>query len=239
LGIHLFLILYGKEKVACRLAGKSPGIMKEYGLAEISRMNNAGSRQTMRFKRLVNKLFLTAFVVVSFSLYAIQKSFSNPELKGNASAQLPNPRVSQQLLPTSATGSESGQVAAATAPSAVTDPAASSEQVIAPTATSAPLPAAAASLYKDGTYTGGQVDAFYGIVQVQTVIQNGKITNVIPLNYPQDRRTSARINSIAIPYLQQEVIQAQNANVDIISGATLTSQAFEISLQSALDKARN
>ena len=40
-----------------------------------------------------------------------------------------------------------------------------------------------------------------------------------------------------MPYLQSEAIQAQSARVDIISGATLTSEAYARSLQSALLKA--
>ena len=76
-------------------------------------------------------------------------------------------------------------------------------------------------------------------MRVQTIIRNGKIANVQFLEYPSDRRTSVRINNFAVPLLQQEAIQAQTANVDFISGATLTSQAFEMSLQSALNQAKN
>jgi uncharacterized protein with FMN-binding domain len=96
----------------------------------------------------------------------------------------------------------------------------------------------ASSQYKDGTYTGPEADAYYGNVQVQVTIQSGKIANVNFLDYPQDRRTSARINSIATPYLVTEAIQAQSADVDIISGATLTSEAFVKSLQVALNQAQ-
>jgi uncharacterized protein with FMN-binding domain len=74
--------------------------------------------------------------------------------------------------------------------------------------------------YKDGSYTGDSVDAYYGNVQVKAIIQNGKIANVQFLDYPQDRSRSQYISSQAIPLLTQEAIQAQNANVDIISGAT-------------------
>ena len=94
-------------------------------------------------------------------------------------------------------------------------------------------------IFKDGTFTGPEVDAYYGLVQVQAVIQNGRISRVEFLEYPHDRNTSQRINSIAMPYLQQEAIQVQSANVDIISGATLTSEAFAQSLQSALQSAQN
>jgi uncharacterized protein with FMN-binding domain len=94
-------------------------------------------------------------------------------------------------------------------------------------------------VYKNGTYTGPAVDAYYGMVQAQATVQNGKITDVQFLNYPHDRRTSQMINNQAMPWLQQEVIQAQSAQINIISGATLTSQAFASSLQSALNSASN
>lgn len=92
--------------------------------------------------------------------------------------------------------------------------------------------------YKDGQYSGDSVDAFYGNVQVKTTISGGKITDVQFLDYPQDRGTSIRINSQAMPLLSQEAIQSQNATVDIVSGATQTSRAFIQSLQSALAKAK-
>jgi len=97
-------------------------------------------------------------------------------------------------------------------------------------ATVRPLQAA----YKDGTYTGSEADAFYGLVQVQAKVQNGKITTVTFLEYPNDNRTSRMINSQATPALQQEAIQSQSAHVDVITGATQTSMAFVESLASAL-----
>jgi uncharacterized protein with FMN-binding domain len=92
--------------------------------------------------------------------------------------------------------------------------------------------------YKDGTYTGDPADAFYGTIQVQATISNGSITDVTFLQYPNDRRTSIEINSQAMPMLRSEAISAQNANVDIISGATDSSQAFRQSLTSALNQAQ-
>ncbi|MDE1970271.1 MAG: FMN-binding protein [Patescibacteria group bacterium] len=91
--------------------------------------------------------------------------------------------------------------------------------------------------YKDGTYRGDPVDAYYGTVQVEAVIKNGVITNVTFLQYPNDRSTSRYINSQAMPLLQREAIQAQNAHVNIVSGATDTSMAFQQSLESALQPA--
>jgi len=92
--------------------------------------------------------------------------------------------------------------------------------------------------YKDGVYTGNDADAYYGNVQVRAVIQGGKITDVQFLDYPHDRGTSVQINSQATPYLRSEAIQAQNANVDIVSGATQTRLAFQQSLATALSSAR-
>ena len=97
--------------------------------------------------------------------------------------------------------------------------------------------AVSAGQYKDGTYTGPRVDAYYGFVQVQADVQNGQLSNVKFLEFPSDRRTSQRINAVAVPDLTSEAIQAQSANVDIISGATLTSEAFAQSLQVALQSA--
>lgn len=91
--------------------------------------------------------------------------------------------------------------------------------------------------YKDGTYTGSVADAYYGNVQVQATVSGGKITDVKFLQYPDTHSTSVYINQQAIPYLQQEAIQAQSANVNIVSGATYTSQAFVQSLTSALSQA--
>lgn len=93
--------------------------------------------------------------------------------------------------------------------------------------------------FKDGTYTGNATDAFYGIMQVQTVVQNGKLSSVAILQHPSDRRNSIEINNYALPILIQEAIQAQSAQVDMVSGATASSEAFIQSLASALIKARS
>ena len=91
--------------------------------------------------------------------------------------------------------------------------------------------------YKNGTYTGSVADAFYGNIQVQVTISGGRITDVVFLQYPNDRRTSQMINAQADPMLAQEAIQAQSANVSGVTGATASSGAFVQSLQSALQQA--
>jgi len=91
--------------------------------------------------------------------------------------------------------------------------------------------------YKNGTYTGSVADAYYGNVQVSVTISGGQITAVKFLQYPNTHSTSVYINQQAMPYLQQEAIKAQSGNIQLISGATFTSQAFIQSLNSALSQA--
>lgn len=95
----------------------------------------------------------------------------------------------------------------------------------------------AAQGYADGVYTGPPADAYYGIIQIQAIVQGGQLSALKVLKYPSDRRTSISINRQALPMLRDEAIRAQSANVDIISGATLTSRAFVQSLRGALKKA--
>src|SRR5256886_13513400 len=104
-----------------------------------------------------------------------------------------------------------------------------------PGATVTPAPGAR---YKDGSYTGSVDDAQWGVVQVKAIITNGKITDVQFLQYPNDRSRSIEINSMADPQLTSEAIQAQSANVDIVTGATDSSDAFIQSLTDALSQAR-
>ncbi len=133
----------------------------------------------------------------------------------------------------------------AVVPTTSTEPRSSSSSTTTPFSTEAPgvtvTPKASAtsgSLYKDGSYTGSVADAQWGYVQVKAVITNGKITDVQFLQYPSDRNRSVYINSIADPQLTSEAIQAQNANVDIVTGATDSSEAFIQSLTDALSQAR-
>jgi uncharacterized protein with FMN-binding domain len=99
------------------------------------------------------------------------------------------------------------------------------------------VPVAAACHFQDGAFTGQVFNAYYGDVQVQATISNGCVASIEVLQYPNDRRTSRRINDQALPMLQSEVIQAQSGKIDIITGATLTSRAYIRSLRDALAQA--
>jgi uncharacterized protein with FMN-binding domain len=101
----------------------------------------------------------------------------------------------------------------------------------------APLQLAANGRYRDGSFTGPAYDTYYGPVQVQVNVRGGRVVSVDVPVYPADRRASQRINSRALPMLESEVISAQSARVNIISGATLTSDAYLRSLNAALGDA--
>ena len=101
-----------------------------------------------------------------------------------------------------------------------------------------PTPTSTASGLKNGSYTGQDFPNFYGDVQVKVVVSGGKVTDVVAVQYPTDRPQSAYISSVAVPLLRTEVLQAQSAQIDVISGATFTSESYAQSAQSALDLAR-
>lgn len=169
----------------------------------------------------VKKLFLSASVIVMFAAYvAIERLTRSDSALAQSAVTTPTSVSSGPSGPIGFTGSSPTTVASQPGPAS-----ASSQQ--------------AGTGYRDGTYQGPAVDAYYGLVQVQVTVQKGAIQNVQFLQYPSDRRTSQEINAQAMPWLTQEAIQAQSANVNIISGATLTSEGFQMSLQSALQSAHN
>lgn len=92
-------------------------------------------------------------------------------------------------------------------------------------------------LYKDGEYDGRAADVYYGYIQVRAIIESGMLTDVQFLSYPDDRGYSVEINKHAMPILVSEAIKNQSAQVDIVAGATNTSNAFISSLGSALSLA--
>jgi len=88
-----------------------------------------------------------------------------------------------------------------------------------------------------GTFTGAAGNTRYGPVQVQITVVNNKITNAVALTYPTGSFRDQQINQQAIPYLIQETLAAQSANIQGVGGASYTSQGWVDSLQSALTKA--
>ena len=91
--------------------------------------------------------------------------------------------------------------------------------------------------YADGTFTGSVISTRYGDVQVQVTTSGGAISAVTALSLPDRDGHSARISQAAEPLLREEALTAQSAQIDLLSGATYTSEGYVESLQSALDQA--
>lgn len=84
--------------------------------------------------------------------------------------------------------------------------------------------------------TGESVYTRYGPVQVELTVKGTTITSIRMLSYPYTSPRDQQINTAALPILISETLDAQDANIDMVSGATYTSEGYRQSLQSALDQ---
>jgi uncharacterized protein with FMN-binding domain len=87
------------------------------------------------------------------------------------------------------------------------------------------------------TVTGAVAATQWGPVQVQLTVSGDTITRVAVVQYPNGNPQDYAINSQALPILIHETTTSQSANIDMVSGATITSTGYLQSLQSALDQA--
>jgi uncharacterized protein with FMN-binding domain len=87
------------------------------------------------------------------------------------------------------------------------------------------------------TYTGEEASTQWGIVEVKITVENGKITKSEAVEFPSGNPRDQEINAYAVPQLNSEVVSAQSGSIDAVSGATVTSDGYIQSLQSAIDKA--
>ncbi|WP_448628420.1 FMN-binding protein [Geodermatophilus sp. URMC 64] len=87
------------------------------------------------------------------------------------------------------------------------------------------------------TVTGPSADTRWGPVQVQITVADGVLTDVTVVDYPRELGKDRQINARALPVLVQETIDAQSADIDMVTGATVTSEGYLESLQGALDEA--
>ena len=90
---------------------------------------------------------------------------------------------------------------------------------------------------RSSTVTGQTAQTQWGPVQVELIVSGDKVTDVSVVQYPNGNPRDQEINSYALPVLVQETIDAQSAQIDMVSGATVTSVGYQQSLQSALDEA--
>ena len=95
----------------------------------------------------------------------------------------------------------------------------------------------AAATSASATVNGAAAQTRYGPVQVQITVKDGQIVAADAVVYPTQDRRDQEINAVAIPELDDAVLQAQSAQIDTVSGATVTSIGYLTSLQSAIDQA--
>jgi uncharacterized protein with FMN-binding domain len=89
---------------------------------------------------------------------------------------------------------------------------------------------------KNGIFKGKAADYAYGTIQVSIRVAGGKLA-AADATYPVASE-SATINPPAIANLKKQTLKAKSAaDLNTVSGATLTSEAYKKSLQAALDAA--
>ena len=88
----------------------------------------------------------------------------------------------------------------------------------------------------DVSVTGASVSTEFGEFQVEIIIESGVMVDVVTLSEPGDRK-SRRINDYVLPLYEEDVISTQSADIDAISGATVTWGAYTASVRSAMDEA--
>jgi uncharacterized protein with FMN-binding domain len=167
-----------------------------------------------------------AAIITAVGLGALASFHSSPGLAAKSSAAAIVPRTT---VPASA-APPSGATTTTTAPSS---PGTSGTK---PTTTS-PATAAPATSTQTRTLTGDAVDNQYGTVQVQVTLTGNQITDIVAVQMPNSHQRSQEISQAAEPILRQEALQAQSAQIDLVSGATFTSESYAQSLQAALDQA--
>ena len=170
----------------------------------------------------------------------------NNQIASSGGAPVINSTPSNEATPSAAATTSTSQSPAQPAPTK-TSKGTSQGNNTAPAATASATPTQSQSQTQtqtptktagvSGTFKGETSQTRWGPVQVQVTLIDGKITDVSTLQYPNGDRRSLSISSQVIPWLQDEVLQIQSAQINGISGATYTSSGFKASLASALQKA--
>jgi len=171
-------------------------------------------------------------------------SYNPPQLNNSIASSNTNPvpditpspstsSTAEKITPSESPAPQRTKTKAAPKPSQTASQTQSKSQTQNSTQTQSPSPVTKAS----GTFAGDTSYTRWGPVQVQVTVSDGVITDVSTLQYPNGDRRSLGISNQVIPWLQQEVLKVQSANISGISGATYTSNGFKASLASALQKA--
>jgi uncharacterized protein with FMN-binding domain len=127
--------------------------------------------------------------------------------------------------------------AGATAESSAVAPVSSGTGATSGTSSSGSASSGTSSTSTSTTFTGDPADTRWGPVQVEITVADGTISDVSVIDYPTGNGKDQQINARALPVLVRETLDAQGADIDMVSGATVTSDGYVESLQSALDQA--
>lgn len=82
--------------------------------------------------------------------------------------------------------------------------------------------------------TGKAVQFGYGQLAVKVTVSGKKITDVSVASFSTIDSYSQQIGQQVIPMLRHEVLSAQSARIQLISGASYTTEAYAQSVQAAL-----
>ena len=163
----------------------------------------------------------TATAVASTAL----TSTASASASASASPATPSTGTSaSSAATTTATGTSAPAEAPPTPPTSTTTPTA-----VAPTPATAPPPAHPA--WQDGTYTGWGTSR-HGDIEATVTIENGRITGAAI------SRCLTRYSCSWIAHLQRQVVDRQSPEVDYVSGATQSTNAFYYAVVEALLKAK-
>jgi uncharacterized protein with FMN-binding domain len=183
-----------------------------------------------------------AMLVLMFTVTALLFSFKTPEdmfgpvadagVIGSMSIGEPVTAQRVDLQP----GAGTAVASTVDAATATATPPATDTPTLPPATDTPTLPPATEPPVKR-VLTGQLVRTPYGPVQVEVTLDANTISDVTALQLPFDRSYSARISRVVAPMLREETLQAQSAQINLISGATYTSKGYAMSLQSALDQA--
>ncbi|CAN5531662.1 hypothetical protein BH11ACT8_BH11ACT8_28400 [soil metagenome] len=186
----------------------------------------------------MNRILLWAMstITVLVLLFGYRTSLSGPD-DSMAAGSVPafSGSAAQGSTGSSTSGSSSGGAASPPDDQATSDPAAPEATAPETTAPETAAPETTAPATK--TVTGPSTPTEWGPVQVQVTVDGSTITDVSVVQYPSGNGRDQEINSYALPILIQETLDQQSAQIDMISGATVTSRGYLTSLQAALDEA--
>lgn len=106
-----------------------------------------------------------------------------------------------------------------------------------PAATAAPAPRATPRP-GEKTATGPAITTPFSVIQVRATLTRGRLTGVETVELSGDGPHTDALNARAEPILRAEALKAGSAEIDVVTGATYTSESWRESLQAAIDAAR-